>query len=96
MHWIDSIPPIAPLTETISTNQIRAYYRGAEPIKGFVIYTVPFNRDNALEEATIVKIMVADKTIDLDLTEVPAKPDDKIFIATVDRNNNVSEWLEVK
>lgn len=96
MHWIDSIPPIAPLTETLGTNQVRVYYRGAEPIKGFVIYTVPFDAESNLEEATITKIIIADKTTDLDLTELPSKPDDKIFIAAVDRNNNVSEWVQLK
>lgn len=96
MHWIDSIPPIAPIIEKLQRNEFRVYYRGAEPIKGFVVYTLPPNEDEDINNATIVKIIVADKTIDLNLNDVPAKDDDQIFIASVDRNNVVSEWVQLR
>lgn len=96
MKWIDSVPPLAPLIDNIKNDQFRIYYRGAEPIKGFVIYTLPKNEDEEIANATLVRIIIADKTIDLNLNEVPLKDGDKCFIATVDKNNNVSDWVKLR
>ncbi|HEX8460968.1 MAG TPA: family 10 glycosylhydrolase, partial [Segetibacter sp.] len=96
MHWIDSIPPLAPLFEELKGESIRLYYRGAEPIKGFAVYLLPKGEDEELDNATLVKILLADKTIDFDLSEIATNRRDKIFISSIDRNNNVSEWVKVK
>lgn len=96
MKWIDSIPPIKPLVENLANMQLRLYYRGAEPIKGFAVYSVSYNGVAKRQSSTLVKILVADKTLDVDLTDIPAKANDKIFISSVDRNNNVSEWVQVR
>jgi uncharacterized lipoprotein YddW (UPF0748 family) len=96
MKWIDSIAPIKPLVEKTNDMQLRLYYRGAEPIKGFAVYTVPYNVSANRKAATLVKILVADKTLDVDLADVSAKANDKIFISSVDRNNNVSDWVQVR
>jgi hypothetical protein len=96
MKWIDSIPPLKPLVENLSNKQIRLLYRGAEPIKGFVVYTVPYNVSPNRDKATLIKVLIAEKTLDVDLDNLPSKANDKIYISAVDRNNNVSEWLQVK
>ena len=96
MKWIDSIPPISPIFEKVSDNQIRLYYRGAEPIKAFAVYTLSNDETENINNATLVKILVADKTIDVDLLTIPIKTGDKIFVSSLDRNNNVSEWTEIK
>jgi uncharacterized lipoprotein YddW (UPF0748 family) len=96
MHWIDSIPPLTPLTEEIDNNKVRLLYRGAEPINGFAVYVLPKDEDELMENAMLVKILVADKTVDLDLSEIETNRKDKIFISAIDRNNNVSEWARVK
>lgn len=96
MKWIDSVPPLKPLTETIKKGEVRLLYRGAEPIKGFAVYTVPFGKLSTRANATMVKVLVADKNFDLDLSELPAKDNDRIFVSSVDRNNNVSDWVQVK
>jgi len=96
MHWIDSIPPLAPLVEDLEQDNIRLFYRGAEPIKGFAVYVLPKGEDEDIENATLVKILFADKTIDLDLSEIERNRREKVFISSIDRNNNVSEWVEVK
>ena len=96
MKWIDSIAPIKPLVEKVNDMQLRLYYRGAEPIKGFAVYTVPYNVFANRKAATLVKILVAEKTLDVDLADVSAKANDKIFISSVDRNNNVSDWVQVR
>jgi uncharacterized lipoprotein YddW (UPF0748 family) len=95
MSWIDSVPPLAPLYDDLKRDNIRLYYRGAEPIKGFAVYVLPRGEDEQMENATLVKILLADKTIDVDLSEIPTNKRDKIFISSVDRNNNVSEWVKV-
>ena len=96
MHWIDSIPPIAPLIENIGNEQVRLYYRGAEPIKAFAVYSVPYNEESYLSNATLTKILVADKTVDIDLNSVSSNANDKIFVAAIDRNNNISEWVQLR
>jgi uncharacterized lipoprotein YddW (UPF0748 family) len=96
MKWIDSVPPLKPLVENINSREIRLMYRGAEPIKGFAVYTLPANQLPGRTNATLVKILVADKTIDLSLPSILAKDNERIFVSAVDRNNNVSEWVQVK
>jgi hypothetical protein len=96
MHWIDSIPPISPLFDDLGNSEIRLYYRGAEPIKGFVFYTVADTEGEEMDNATISKIVVADKTIDIALSEITSQAGHKIFVSTVDRNNNVSDWIKVR
>lgn len=96
MRWIDSIPPIAPLKEELSDDQVRLYYRGAEPVKAFAVYTLPPGEIEEISNATLVKVMVADKTVDIYLSAITSRKDERIFVACVDRNNNVSEWLKLR
>ncbi len=96
MEWIDNVAPIAPMVDDDGGGMFRIYYRGAEPIKAFAIYSVAPGYDVTLDNAIIIKIIVADKTIDLNLNELPAKAGDKLFIASVDRNNNVSDWVQLR
>jgi uncharacterized lipoprotein YddW (UPF0748 family) len=96
MRWIDSIPPLAPLFDKLNRDQFRVYYRGAEPIKGFAIYTLPKDEAEDISNATMQQLIVAEKTIDIDLNDVRAKDGETIFISSVDRNNNVSEWVKLR
>lgn len=96
MKWIDSIPPLSPLTEVLNEDQVRLYYRGAEPIKGFAIYIVPPGETDDINDASLVQVLVADKTIDINLSSVPSKSGDKIYVSSLDRNNNVSDWVQLR
>jgi uncharacterized lipoprotein YddW (UPF0748 family) len=97
MKWIDSIPPLKPLTEKISGSKYtRVLYRGAEPIKGFVVYSVPNGKDLKVANGTIIDIMIAEKFVEIDPTSVALMGSDRIMISTIDRNNNVSEWVRLK
>lgn len=93
MAWIDSVPPMQPLVENIAKDKIRLYYRGSEPIKGFAIYTV--SADENEESAHLVKVLVADKTEDFRPSLLVEKSTDKIFVASIDKNNNVSTWVQI-
>lgn len=96
MKWIDSIPPISPLKEILNEDQVRLYYRGAEPIKGFAVYTVSPGEADNIHSATLVSIIVADKTVDISLSAIPSQSGDKIYVSSVDRNNNVSDWVQLR
>lgn len=97
MNWIDSIAPLKPLIEKIpGSKSARVMYRGAEPIKGFVVYSIPNGKSLTVSNSTIVDILVADKFIELEPSSFALMGSDRIMIATIDRNNNVSEWVRLK
>lgn len=93
MHWIDSVPPLKPLVNNISKTEVRVLYRGAEPIKGFAIFSVPKGQSAG---ATLVKMIVSERTEDLNLALMPAPAADRLYVASVDRNNNLSDWVQVR
>ena len=95
MPWIDNVPPLPPLLENLQDGKVRAYYRGAEPVKMFAIYLLGKNEPEVRENATLIKLIVAEKTIDVDPWAIGLKAGEKLFISTVDRNNNVSKWVKL-
>lgn len=96
MEWIDSVPPLKPLVNNLSKNEVRLLYRGAEPIKAFAVFAVPREKSASLKNATLIKLVVSDKTEDINLALMPAQNTDKLFVSAVDKNNNVSEWVQVR
>ena len=96
MLWIDSIAPIAPLIENIDSNLVRIYYRGAEKIKQFALYKLQPGIQEIRENATLFELITADKTIDIDLSEVELNENEKLYVSVVDRNNNVSSWVKLR
>jgi hypothetical protein len=71
-------------------------YRGAEPIKGFAVYAVPANSSITLKNARLIELIVADKYIDVNPPDYTIKNADRIMVAAVDRNNNISDWIQLK
>jgi uncharacterized lipoprotein YddW (UPF0748 family) len=61
MRWIDNVPPVKPLMERVNRGTIRLFYRGAEPIKGFAVYAVPYNTFTTRDKATLIQLLVAEK-----------------------------------
>jgi hypothetical protein len=96
MLWIDNVPPLKPLIEKKSGKNFRIMYRGAEPIKSFAIYTLARGEAVNMQNATLVKVIVEDKVLELNTTTIDARDNDRLFVAVVDRNNLVSEWVELK
>jgi uncharacterized lipoprotein YddW (UPF0748 family) len=93
MKWIDSVPPLKPLVEKVAgLKETRVMYRGAEPIKGFAIYSLPQGRKPVIESGKILQIIIAEKYVDIDVDRYVTNGE-RIYIASVDRNNNVSEGL---
>ncbi len=96
MAWIDSVPPLPPLIEKISNRITRIYYRGTEPIKAFALYLSGKNEPETKANSTLIKIIVADKTFDFNPSEIALQPGESLFISTVDKNNNVSQWIKLR
>jgi uncharacterized lipoprotein YddW (UPF0748 family) len=96
MSWIDSIAPLKPLVEKVSgLKETRVMYRGAEPIKGFAIYSVPTVRAASGSKGKMIDLIIADKYVDIDLDKYYTRGE-RLTIVAVDRNNNVSEELQLK
>ena len=96
MKWIDSIPPSKPGIEKLKNNTYRIFYNGKEKIKSFAVFVLPAHIKEKLEYATLIDILVTDKIAVFDRTKSIAAEEDRIFIAAVDLNNNLSEWIELK
>jgi len=97
MNWIDSIAPLKPLINKIGqSKRLHVIYRGAEPIKGFVVYSIPPGQELSLSNSRIVEIIVADKFIEIDPSSDSFIGTDRLMIASLDKNNNVSEWVRLK
>lgn len=96
MSWIDSIPPPKPLVEHLKNNIYKVGYNGEEKIKGFVLYDLPVKVDEKVKYATIISIITADRYTEVDRSKTIAANDDRLFIASLDLNNNVSYWVELK
>ena len=60
----------------------------------FAVYAVAADEND--ENAHLVKVLVADKTEDFKLTSITQNISDRVFVASIDRNNNVSQWVQVK
>jgi uncharacterized lipoprotein YddW (UPF0748 family) len=95
MPWIDSVPPAAP-TVTKTNNQFIVVYNGEERIKSFIILALPKGVDEKFEYATLIENIVADKKIMYDRTKSIASATDRLFVCSVDYNNNISKVTELK
>ncbi len=96
MKWIDSIAPLKPLVEKLGAKKYRIMYRGAEPIKEFAVYTLPWGAAADMDNAKLVKLFTEDKLLELNTSAIETENNERIFVAAVDRNNVVSEWVELK
>lgn len=96
MSWIDSTPPVKPLVERTSKNEVRINYNGTEPIKGFAVLLLPPLVQEKIENATLLKIIVADKTATLNMEALGISKTDRLYICAIDRNNNLSPWVKVQ
>lgn len=95
MPWIDSIPPARPEVSIINTTTFSIAYKGDEAIKGLAFYALPKLVDANMNLATLLYLTTNSSTT-FDRTKSMAPADNRLFVAAVDKNNNVSEWVELK
>jgi uncharacterized lipoprotein YddW (UPF0748 family) len=96
MKWIDSIAPPSPIIKRQSDKKYSIVYEGKKAIKGFGVFILPDGVDEKQEYATLVQIIVTSSKAEFDRNKSTAEKTDRIFIAAIDRNNNVSSWVELK
>ncbi len=96
MSWIDNTIPSQPLFEKMGNNQVKLVYKGDKKMKAFGILTLTLNTEVKFALAQLVQIIQADKMAIVDLSQVPESKNKRIFVVTVDYDNNVSPMTELK
>lgn len=96
MQWIDDAIPDQPIPTKLANGLIELAYKGKERIKAFGIFTLEEGAQVKFSNAQLVQIIVTEKTVNLNLAKVPDAEGKRICVATVDRNNNVSQLVELK
>ncbi len=96
MQWIDDAIPDQPIPTKLANGLIELAYKGKERIKAFGIFTLEEGAQVKFSNAQLVQIIVTEKTVNLNLSKVPDAEGKRVCVATVDRNNNVSQLVELK
>jgi uncharacterized lipoprotein YddW (UPF0748 family) len=96
MPWIDSVPPAAPMVKKIKATQFVASYSGEEKIKGFAIFSLAIPLPENSDLATLVKVIPTTAQATIYTNEVLQAKNNRLFVATIDENNNVGKWVELK
>ena len=96
MPWIDNSEPAQPLIEMQPNNRVKLVYNGDKKIKAFGILTLTLNTPIKFVLAQLVQIVVSDKMAVIDLTKIPDTKNKRIFVVSVDLDNNVSPMTELK
>jgi uncharacterized lipoprotein YddW (UPF0748 family) len=95
MPWIDSIAPDKPIVEKLNDGINRLKYTGVEKIKGYVLFTINEDQEASYENAVMVQLVVFGQAADIDAIKW-FNQKKRLFVSTVDWNNNVSDWVEFK
>ncbi len=95
MPWIDNVPPAKPLVQVVNKTTFNIAYKGDEAIKGLAFYALPNLVNAKMNLATLLYLTTTASTT-FDRTKSMAPTDNRLFVASVDKNNNVSEWVELK
>ena len=96
MPWIDDAIPVQPNVKKLANGMIELTNTGSEKVKAFGVFILDQGMPVKLVNAQLVQIIVSDKTARFDLAKVPDTNGKRICVASVDRNNNVSQLLELK
>ncbi|TAG10818.1 MAG: hypothetical protein EAZ35_10105 [Sphingobacteriia bacterium] len=95
MAWLNNDAPEQPVLEKKSMKEIEATYNGTLGIKGFGIFVLARDQEIKFINSQLVQLIITDKTALIDLTKIPAATGNRICIATIDINNNVSALMEL-
>nr|HPH24054.1 family 10 glycosylhydrolase [Chitinophagaceae bacterium] len=95
MPWIDSVAPEKPIVEKLNDGINQISYKGKESIKGYIVFVVDENKEPTLQNATLVQIILYGGPTDIDVFKW-FNLKKRVFLATVNWSNNLSEWVEMK
>ena len=96
MSWIDAIAPEQPSILKQANGMIQVSNTGKETIKAFGVFTLENGKPISATNAQLVQLIVAEKAAIIDLSKVPDINGRRICVASIDRNNNVSQLIELK
>ena len=95
MPWINNDAPDQPnIAQESNTAEIS--YNGHLKIRGFGIFSVPNGKEVKFINSQLLQIVVTDKKATIDLNKIPDVNGNKLYIATIDINNNVSALKALK
>lgn len=96
MPWIDDAIPVQPTVTKLSNGLIELTNHGSEKIKAFAVFVLEKGLPVKLANAQLVQVIVSEKSARLDISKVPDTEGKRVCVGSVDRNNNVSQLLELK
>jgi hypothetical protein len=96
MPWLDNTAPAQPLFEKQPNSMVKLVYKGEKKLKAFGILTLPQGAEPTFANAQLVQVVPADKLAVIDKSLVPDAKGKRVFIVTVDTDNNVSAMTELK
>jgi hypothetical protein len=95
MPWLDDIAPDAPSIQKKGATNFVVNYNGKEKIKSFGIFSCGVGVKANAKNAQLVKLIIANKTSAIDITSILHKKNEKLYVGSVDLNNNVSGLVEL-
>ena len=95
MPWLNNDAPDQPAI-TQNANNATIVYNGPLKIRGFGIFSVPAGKEVKFINSQLLQLIVTEKEATIDLNKVPDVNGTKLFIATIDVNNNVSALKALK
>ena len=95
MPWIDSVPPAKPVVKKINDGINNITYLGNKKLKAFAFFTIEEKEEAIYNNAKLVQLIPSGKTIDIDALKY-FNQKKRLFVSSVDWNNNVSDWVEIK
>jgi hypothetical protein len=95
MPWLDDTAPDAPSVQKKGTTNVVVNYTGKEKIKSFGIFSCAAGIKATAKNAQLVKLIIANKTSAIDITSILHKKNEKLYVGSVDLNNNVSSLVEL-
>lgn len=95
MKWVDSTQPTKPSITRMKNGIVKIALSSREKIKGFGVFVVNEDDEPNYTNAQLVAIATQATGSDIDVNKW-LKKNKRIFIATISRTNNVSDWVEVK
>jgi hypothetical protein len=96
MPWIDDAIPVQPTITKLPNGLLELTNHGTEKIKAFAVFILDKGLPVKLVNAQLVQVIISEKSAHLDISKVPDTEGKRICVASVDRNNNVSQLLELK
>ena len=96
MSWINNVKPEQPTIEKTSTGVYKIIHKGSTQLKGFAVFQEIKSGNAELIYNQLIHLLVAENTTILDIQKLAIEKGKKIYIASVDKSNNISPLVLVQ